>query len=115
MDAGNSSPPIPSVTCSVTLASDSLRPHGLQQARFLHPWNSPGKNTEMGFHSLLQGIFSNQGIEPGPPALQADILSSEPPGKPNQEGGTLWIYNNSKLPIFQGKVIRLPKAVYKVY
>lgn len=33
----------------------------------------------------------------------------------NPLGGTLWIYNNSKLPIFQGKVIRLPKAVYKVY
>ena len=25
----------------------------------------------------------NPGIEPGPPALQADSLRSEPPGKPN--------------------------------
>ena len=35
-----------------------------------------------GCHPLLQGIFSNPGIEPGSPALQADTLLSEPPGKP---------------------------------
>ena len=42
----------------------------------------PGKNTGVGCHSLLQGIFPNPGIEPGSPALQADYLPSEPPGKP---------------------------------
>ena len=26
-------------------------------ARLLCPWNSPGKNTGVGLHSLLQGIF----------------------------------------------------------
>ena len=31
--------------------SNSLQPHGL-----LCPWNSPGKNTGVGCHSLLQGI-----------------------------------------------------------
>ena len=41
-----------SVTCSVM--SDSLRPHGLQPARLLCPWNFPGKNTEVGSHSILQ-------------------------------------------------------------
>ena len=30
------------------------------------------------------GDFPNPGIEPGSPALQADTLSSEPPGKPNR-------------------------------
>ena len=34
------------------------------------------------FHFLLQGIFPNPGIEPKSPALQADTLPSEPPGKP---------------------------------
>ena len=29
------------------------------------------------------GDLPNQGIEPGSPALQADALPSEPPGKPN--------------------------------
>ena len=35
--------------------SDSLWPHGLQSARLLGPWDSPGKNTGVGSHSLLQG------------------------------------------------------------
>ena len=34
---------------------------GLQPARFLCPWNFPGKNTGIGFHFLLQGIFPTQG------------------------------------------------------
>ena len=29
------------------------------------PWNSPGKNTEVGGHSFLQGIFLTQGLNPG--------------------------------------------------
>ena len=29
------------------------------------PWDSPGKNTEVGCHSLLQGIFWTQGSNPG--------------------------------------------------
>ena len=48
-----------SVSCSVV--SNSLQPHGLQPARLLCPWNSPGKNTGVGCHSLLQRIFLTQG------------------------------------------------------
>ena len=40
---------------------DSLRPHGLWPIRLLCQWNSPGKNTGVGCHSLLQGIFPTQG------------------------------------------------------
>ena len=29
------------------------------------PWNSPGKNTGVGCHSLFQGIFLTQGLNPG--------------------------------------------------
>ena len=32
-------------------------PHGLQLLRLLCPWNSSGKNTGVGRHSLLQGVF----------------------------------------------------------
>ena len=32
-----------------------LWPHGLSPTRLLCPWNSPGKNTGVGYHSLLQG------------------------------------------------------------
>ena len=50
------------VSCSVL--SNSLWPHGLKPARLLCPWNSPGKNPGVGRHSLLQGIFPNQGLNP---------------------------------------------------
>ena len=59
--------------------SYSLPPHGLYS-----PWNSPGQNTGVGSLSLLPGIFpTHSEIEPRSPALQADSLPSEPPGKPN--------------------------------
>ena len=48
-----------SVSCLV--ASDSLWPRGLWPASLLRPWNSPGKNTEVSCHVLLQGIFLTQG------------------------------------------------------
>ena len=49
-------------------------PMDLQPARLLYPWDSPGQNTGVGGHALLQGIFPTQ-----VPELQAD---SEPTGKP---------------------------------
>ena len=42
--------------------SSSLQPHGLYS-----PWDSPGQNTGVGSHSLLQGIFPTQGSNPGLP------------------------------------------------
>ena len=56
------------VCCASSLScADSLRPHGLQPARLLCPWNSSGKNTGVGCHALLQGIFPTQGSNPGLP------------------------------------------------
>ena len=34
--------------------SDSVRPHGWQPTRLPSPWDSPGKNTGVGCHFLLQ-------------------------------------------------------------
>ena len=34
--------------------SDSVRPHRRQPTRLPRPWDSPGKNTGVGFHFLLQ-------------------------------------------------------------
>ena len=45
--------------------SDSARSYGLQPARLLCPWDSPGKSTRKGCHALLQGIFPAQGSNPG--------------------------------------------------
>ena len=36
--------------------SDSVRPHRWEPARLPHPWDSPGNNTEVGCHFLLQCI-----------------------------------------------------------
>ena len=41
---------------------DSLQPHELQPTRLLCLWNSSGKNTGVGSHSFLQGIFSIKGL-----------------------------------------------------
>ena len=49
------------LSCSVI--SCSLWPHRLQLARLLSPWNFPGKNTGLGCHFLLQGIFPTQGLK----------------------------------------------------
>ena len=35
-----------------------------QPTRFLCPWNSAGKSTGVSSHSLLQGIFLTQGLNP---------------------------------------------------
>ena len=70
---------------SFSVVSDSLRPHGLWPMRFPHPWSFPGKNTGVGCHFLLQGIFPIQGSNPCllcPLHWQADSLSLAPPGKP---------------------------------
>ena len=41
--------------CSVTsVTSDSLRPHRRQPTRLPRPWDSPGKDTGVGCHFLLQ-------------------------------------------------------------
>ena len=49
-------------SCSVV--SDSLWPCGLQPTRLLRPWDSPGKNTGVVYHFLLQGIFLTEGSNP---------------------------------------------------
>ena len=56
-----------SESVSHSVVSDSLQPHGLQPARLPCPWDSPGKNTGVGCHALLQGIFPTQGLNPGLP------------------------------------------------
>ena len=50
------------MTCSdASVVSDSLQHCGLRSARLLCPWDCLSKNTGVGCHSLLQGIFMTQG------------------------------------------------------
>ena len=69
---------------SLSVVSDSLRPHGLWPTKLLHPWDFPGKSTGTGCHFLLQGIFLTQGLNPGLPHCRHTRLPSEPPGKYDQ-------------------------------
>ena len=71
--------------------SDSFGPDGLWPARLLYPWNSPGKNTGVACHFLLQGIFPTQVIRPTSlvfPALAGGFFTSVPPKKPSLK--TTW-------------------------
>ena len=49
-----------SESVSHSVMSSSLQPHGLEPARLLCPWNSSGKDTGVGSHSLLQGTFQTR-------------------------------------------------------
>ena len=48
-------------TCvlSHSVVSDSLQSHGLQPTSFLCSWDSPGKDTGVGCHSLLLAFSTN--------------------------------------------------------
>ena len=62
---------------SPPVTSNSLQTHGLQLARLLRLWDSPGKNTGVGCHVLLQGIFPTQWSNSG--LLHWDFLPAELP------------------------------------
>ena len=49
-----------SCVLSCSLVFDSLWPHRPQPTRFFCPWDFPGKNTRVGCHFLLQGLFLTQ-------------------------------------------------------
>ena len=69
-------------------------------------WDSSGKNTEVGSHSLLQGIFLTQGSNPRLLHWQADSL----PLSPELNKNILWSYwirwwqcHPQELSILEGK------------
>ena len=74
---------------SHSVISDSLQPHGL-----LYPWNSPGKNTRVGSHPLLQGIFPTQGLNLGLLHCRQILHHLSHQGSPNIPSG-----NDSKAPM----------------
>ena len=65
-------------SCSVK--SDSLWPYGLQPTRLLCPSDSPGKNTGVVCHALLQGIFPTQGLNLGLPYCRQALYCLSPLG-----------------------------------
>ena len=68
--------------CKVTsVVSDSVRLHRQQPNRFPHPWDSPGKNTGVGCHFLLQcmKVKSESEVAQSCPTLR-DPMNCSPPG-----------------------------------
>ena len=74
------------MTCAESLSRVWLfATHGLWPARFLCPWDFPGKNAGVGCHFLLQGIFLTQESIPHIMSLlhwQADSLPLHHLGRP---------------------------------
>ena len=61
--------------------SDSARPHRRQPTRPRRPWDSPGKNTGVGCHFLLQCMkvkSESEGAQSCP--TLSDPMDSSPPG-----------------------------------
>ena len=46
----------PPMRLVASVVADSVRPHRRQPTRLRRPWDSPGKNTGVGCHFLLQGM-----------------------------------------------------------
>ena len=63
-----------------SVVSDSVRPHRRQPTRLLRPWDSPGKNTGVGCHFLLQcmKVKSQSEITQSCPTLRDPIDRSLP-------------------------------------
>ena len=73
------------LSCSVI--SDSLWPMECSSPGSSVYGDSPGKNTGVGHHFFLQGIFPTQGLNPGlPDCRQIDSLPAESPVKPKNTG-----------------------------
>ena len=65
-----------------SVVSDSVWPHGLGPPRLLHPWDSPGKNTGVACHFLLQGIFLTQESNLGLLHCRQPLYCLSPQGSP---------------------------------
>ena len=63
--------------------SNSVRPQRQQPTRLPHPWDSPGKNTGVGCHFLLQcmQVKSEREVAQSYPTL-SDPMDCSPPGSP---------------------------------
>ena len=61
--------------------SDSVQPHRWQPTRLHHPWDSPGKNTGVGCHFLLQCMKVKSESEVAQSCLtSSDPMDCSPPG-----------------------------------
>ena len=85
----------------------SLRPHGLSPPGSSVHGDSPGKNTGVGCHALLQGIFLTQGPNPGPLHLLCWQLGSSPLVPPGKPCSSTYLYAKKECTENKGRVTSL--------
>ena len=67
--------------CITSVVSDSVRPHRRPPTRLRRPWDSPGKNTGVGCHFLLQCMKMKSESEVVQSCLTlCDPMDCSPPG-----------------------------------
>ena len=74
---------IPVITIVIVIVKVAQSCPTLQMNGLHSPWNSPGQNTRVGSHSLLQGIFPIQGSNPGLPHCRQILYQLNYQGSPN--------------------------------
>ena len=83
--------------------SDSVRPHRRQPTRLPRPWDSPGKNTEVGCRFLLQCVKVKSESEVAQSCLTlSDPMDCSPPG-------------SSVHGIFQARVLEWVAIAFSLY
>ena len=87
------------LTCmhSCSVMSNPLQSHGLQSTKLLCSWISPSRNTGMGCHFLLQGIFPTQRSNPRLWCLlhwEADSLPLSYLGRPDINTYHIFIHSS---------------------
>ena len=88
-----------SASVSHSVVSDSLGTMDYRPARLLCPRHSPGKNTGVGCHSHLQGIFSTKGMNPGLPHYRQILYCVSHQERPGART------NGSTLPCFLSHIL----------
>ena len=78
-----------------SVMSDSLRALGLWPTRLLSPWDFPGRNTEVGCHAFLQGIFPTQGLNPGLSHCRQILYRPSYQGSPKRAGFGIFVCSGS--------------------
>ena len=105
--------------------SDSVRPHIRQPTRLPHPWDSPGKNTGVGCHFLLQcmKVKSESEVAQSCPTL-SDPMDCSLPGSSVHgifqarvlEWGAIAFSNyNSNRKLIHYPPIKLISFAFKIY
>ena len=101
------------VKWSRSVMSSSFRHYGLWPTRLLSLWNFPGKGNWSGLPFPSPGDLPHPGIEPGSPALWADTLPSEPPGKSTI--GNRLSYNMNEYLKFQIKSLSMELTQHSMF